>query len=123
MQINTISQAGRQQLQDDVLALIRSRATARAGVAKAPVADVRPAEAAEPATAVQTERAVQAINESLKVLSTSLRFEVDGPTGRTVVKVIDGDSGEVLRQIPSEAAIQIARSLDKLTGRLVNQAI
>jgi len=123
MQINTISQAGRQQLQDEVLALIRSRATARAVSTRAPATEVKPPETPEPASAVQTERAVQAINESLKVLSTSLRFEVDGPSGRTLVKVIDGDSGEVLRQIPSEAAIQIARSLDKLTGRLVNQAI
>lgn len=126
MQTNSVDQAGRQQLRDEVLALIRSRAAARTPAGRpadeGPAA-TKPVEALAPAAPVQTERAVQAINESLKVLSTSLRFEIDDRSGRTLVKVVDGDSGEVLRQIPSEAALQIARSLDKLTGHLVNQAI
>lgn len=63
---------------------------------------------------------MQEINQALKVLSTSLHFEFDQESGRTIVKVVDRDSGELLRQLPSEATLQIARSLDKLVGQLVD---
>lgn len=122
MQINIAQPASRQQLQDEVLALIRSRASAAqpAGqLSRQPAAQ----EKAAPAEPAQTEQAVHAINGALKLLSTSLRFEVDEESGKTLVKVMDRDSGELLRQIPSEATLQIARSLDKMVGHLVNQAI
>jgi flagellar protein FlaG len=127
MQINSVQHASRQQLQDEVLALIRSRsarpdATRKAADERAEMD--RPAErAAAPVGEVQTEHAVREINEALKVLSTSLHFEIDERSGKTLVKVVDRDSGELLRQIPSEATLQIARSLDKLVGHLVNQSI
>lgn len=123
MQINTVEAVSRQQLQDEVLALIRSRSVAAQPGGKTPSQPAVQEKAAEPVGPVQTERAVQEINQALKTLSTSLHFEIDEPSGRTLVKVIDRDSGEVLRQIPSEATLQIARSLDKLVGHLVNQAI
>lgn len=126
MQINTVEHAARQQVRDEVLSLIRSRASVARGAMQAPAEQPAVATAAEAhvaAAPVQVENAVQAINETLKVLSTSLRFEVDEQSGRTLVKVIDGDSGELLRQIPSEAALQISRSLHPMTGHLIRQAI
>lgn len=124
MQINPVQQASRRQLQDEVLSIIRNQATAT-DVARdngrENITPDRPADAAA-ADAVgsrQTDSAVREINQALKTLSTSLRFEVDDESGHTLVKVIDQDSGEVLRQIPSEATIRIARSLDKMVGHLV----
>jgi flagellar protein FlaG len=122
MQIDSIKQVSRQKVQDEVLALIKSRAKPASPAQKA--ADGAIGEkAAGTAGPVRTEAAVHEINEALKILSTRLRFEVDQDSGRVMVKVIDRDSGDVLRQIPSEAALQIARSLDKLVGHLLNQAI
>lgn len=126
MQINSVQHASRQQLQDEVLTLIRSRSTASATAQKAAAAKLAAGNsdtAAAPVGSTQTQEAVKAINEVMQVLSTSLQFKVDHDSGRTVVKVVDTDSGEVLRQIPSETTLQIARSLDKLTGHLVNQSV
>ena len=127
MQINSVPQASRQQLQDEILSIIRTQATG-SDVARqqgeANIARDNPAEAAARAVGPQQmEHAVGEINQALRTLATNLKFEVDDDSGRTLVKVIDQDSGEVLRQIPSEATIQIARSLDKMVGHLVDQSI
>jgi|SRR6185369_545472 len=123
MQINSVQHASREQLQDEVLALIRSRSTAFAQKTAQEKLAAGNTGSAAPVGPTQTEQAVKAINETMQVLSTSLLFKVDQESGRTVVKVVDTDTGEVLRQIPTEATLQIARSLDKLTGHLVNHSI
>ncbi len=49
---------------------------------------------------------------------TQLKFRVDTDAGRVVVQVLDTQSGEVLRQIPREEALQLARdSLDSPASR------
>ena len=123
MQINSVQQASRQQLQDEVLSIIRTQAAATDAARDKGHENItrdRPADAAAQAVGPQqTENAVNEVNQALKTLATNLKFEVDGDSGRTLVKVIDQDSGEVLRQIPSEATIRIARSLDKMVGLLL----
>jgi flagellar protein FlaG len=47
---------------------------------------------------------------------TQLKFRVDSDAGRVVVQVLDAQSGEVLRQIPRDEALTLARnSLDART--------
>ena len=46
---------------------------------------------------------------------TQLRFRVDTDVGRVVVQVLDIQSGEVVRQIPREEALKLAR--DALDSR------
>jgi flagellar protein FlaG len=50
-----------------------------------------------------------------------IQFSVDDQSGETVVKVIDRGTKEVIRQIPSEEALEIAKALDRLQGILVKQ--
>jgi flagellar protein FlaG len=65
--------------------------------------------------------AVAAINRKLEETSQNLRFSVDDGTGKLVVKVVDTATDQVIRQIPSEVAIAISRSLERLQGLLVRQ--
>lgn len=48
----------------------------------------------------------------------NLDFSIHEETGAFVVKVIDKDSGEVIRQLPSEEALRIAEQLDEMRGLL-----
>ena len=57
----------------------------------------------------------------IKQTANSLQFSIDEDIGVTVVKVIDTESKKVIRQIPSEEVIDIAKALDKLQGLLVKQ--
>lgn len=51
--------------------------------------------------------------------SSEINFSIDEDSGVRVVKVLDSKSNEVIRQIPSEEAIEIARALDKLQGLFI----
>jgi len=53
--------------------------------------------------------------------SIGVRFEVDADTDRLVVKVVDRASGELIRQIPSEEVLRIAKLLGKVPGVLMTQ--
>ncbi|MGE5491986.1 MAG: flagellar protein FlaG [Actinomycetota bacterium] len=74
----------------------------------------------QPPGRAQTEDAVRQIKEFVQPINDSIQFSLDDDTGFTVVKVIDLQTKEVLRQIPSEEAINIAKALDKLKGLLIH---
>lgn len=50
-----------------------------------------------------------------------IQFSVDNDSGKTVVKVVDSSTKEVIRQFPSEEAIDLAKALDRFQGLLVKQ--
>ncbi|WMW82225.1 flagellar protein FlaG [Undibacterium cyanobacteriorum] len=81
----------------------------------------RSGEAQKNYTTEQINEAVKAINKTIQSTSQNLEFSVDGGEGSVVVKVVDQQTKEVLRQIPSEEALEIAKSLDKLQGLLIKQ--
>lgn len=68
-----------------------------------------------------TEALVRKMNEALQGINTGLEFSVDDETGWTVVKVIDRETGDTLRQFPSEEALDIAHALGEAKGALVRQ--
>ena len=76
-------------------------------------------DAVQDATPVQTENALREVNASLKAIG--LEFEVDEDTDKMVVKVIDKETGEMIRQMPSEEVIRIAKVLGKMQGMLVSE--
>jgi uncharacterized FlaG/YvyC family protein len=55
--------------------------------------------------------AVSQINDYVQNLQRDLQFTVDEATGKDVVTVIDSESKEVIRQLPSEEALVLARRL------------
>lgn len=108
---------------------VRDAAALAASASSAPGAatatrEVAPSEAeagSAPASAKDLREAIDKIEKVVKPVAQDLKFSIDDETGKTVVKVIDTDTKEVIRQIPSEELMQIARALDKLQGLLVKQ--
>lgn len=72
--------------------------------------------AADDVTALTREAA-----QLLQVDNQNVQFSLDSGSGKVIVKVIDAATKQVLRQIPSEEMLEIAKSLDRLRGLLVNQ--
>ena len=62
-----------------------------------------------------------AIAQLLQVDNPSLQFSLDQTSGKMVVKVTDKQTGELLRQIPSEDMLKIAESLDQLRGLFIDE--
>lgn len=69
----------------------------------------------------QVEQAIKRINKTLENLGQGLEFSVDTDSHRTVVKVVEQKTKEVIRQIPTEEALQIAKALDQVSGLLIKQ--
>lgn len=69
--------------------------------------------------------AVKKMNDAMLGASQSLQFSIDEDSKDIVVKVIDQNTKEVVRQMPSKEALQIAKSIDKLQqqqqGLLIDQ--
>jgi flagellar protein FlaG len=65
--------------------------------------------------------AVKHINQSMPASSQTLEFSIDDDSKQTIVKIVDQSTKEVVRQIPSAEAVEIAKSLDKMLGRLISQ--
>lgn len=68
-----------------------------------------------------TQQAAAAMQEFIQPLNNTLKFGVDKDSGQTVVKVVDTSTNTVIKQIPSEEAVALAKALDKLKGLLVQQ--
>lgn len=47
-----------------------------------------------------------------------LNFSVHGDTGRLVVKVVDPESGEILKELPSEAVLKMATNIEKFQDNI-----
>ncbi|WP_422650477.1 Flagellar protein FlaG [Cupriavidus sp. H18C1] len=86
----------------------------------APISPTVHGEAGE--AAVDIRRAIGELTEVLRTTSIGLRFEIDEVTNRVVTKVIDKETGELIRQMPTEEVLRFARALDRLQGVFVRQA-
>ena len=76
-------------------------------------------EGGEESTKLSVEEAVKRISEFVAPIQSEISFSVDDISGILVVKIMDSQSNEVIRQVPSKEAIEIARALDKLQGLLI----
>lgn len=65
--------------------------------------------------------AAKEANEFISHVNDNLQFSVDDETGKTIIKVVDATTQEVIKQIPSEEMIAIAKAMDKLKGLLIQQ--
>lgn len=73
---------------------------------------------------------VEEMNQSDAIRSTSLQFVIEERGEPPVVQVVDRDSGEMIRQIPSELVVKLSKALDEMadknserTGILLDQQI
>ena len=69
----------------------------------------------------EVESALKTLNEFTAMVAQDVRFTMDEESGKTIVKVVDTATQEVLRQFPSAEALSIARSIDKMQGLLIRE--
>jgi flagellar protein FlaG len=85
-----------------------------------PVAAPNVETVAIPVSEAQVRDAVSQIQHFTYALAQNLQFAINEETGKMVIKIVDGQTKEVIRQIPSEEAVSIARTLDRIQGLLFN---
>ena len=98
--------------------------TARINELGATQSGARPDPAGNEAGVPDRETLLQAVDEVQKAIAPvaqNLLFSIDDDTGRTIVKIVDSQTDEVIRQMPSEEVLAISKAIDKLQGLLIKQ--
>ena len=77
---------------------------------------------AEPPPPPDTADTVRKLNELMAQRQRNLSFHVDEASGRTVITVLDATTAKVVRQIPAEEVLVLARALEE-AGALLDARV
>lgn len=69
---------------------------------------------------VQPEELLNQINALTEEGVYSVRFERDDTANELVVKIVDNETDEIIRQIPAEELLNLTKHLQELSGNIVN---
>ncbi len=85
------------------------------------VASPRAATADAKVSKAELEDAVKKLNDLVAPALQTVQFSLDEQSNRMVVRVVDVESKEVLRQIPDKEVLAMSRTLDKLQSLMIRQ--
>ncbi len=120
MNINQLNGTGVLPLPSSTTSAAQKASVPDTDITPSPVSAIRPKLENKPESDEQIRQAVQDIQGAVDNLAHNLRFSIDEDTGKTIIKVVDAHTDEIIRQFPTEEAIEIARTLDKVQGLLFN---
>jgi flagellar protein FlaG len=85
---------------------------------------VLPTEKTSVANASQQEldRSFEQIQVMMDLRNRSVEFITDETSGTRVVKVVDANSGDVIRQMPAEELLSFMRNLTRMVGTFIDQS-
>ncbi|RTR32585.1 flagellar protein FlaG [Shewanella atlantica] len=69
------------------------------------------------------QEAVAELSDTMSLMKKGLAFKVDDTSGISVVNVMDMDSGEMIRQIPTVEALELAQKMFEISGMLVETEV
>lgn len=69
------------------------------------------------------QEAIDRLNQQLKANGRDLSFQMDEEIDRTIITVRNIETGEVVRQIPSEEIVRMAHSIEEGKGLLFNESL
>lgn len=73
-------------------------------------------------SSVQLQEAIDKLNQAMLRSNTNLEFSIDKDTKQTLIKVVDSNTGETIKQIPSKEVIAISQAIDQFQqGLLLKQ--
>lgn len=77
----------------------------------------------EPLTAQQLEKVAQQLQDFVGEMNHGLEFSVDKDSGRDVIKVIDKNSGDLVKQFPSEEVLTLVAKLSEMVGGFIDAKV
>ena len=70
---------------------------------------------------IDTEEAIERIVNVAKFFNRKIRFEVEKDLDIMIVKVIDSETEEVIRQIPPKELVELSKNAKDIKGLLINK--
>src|SRR5690625_1938390 len=89
---------------------------------KKPVSEAtRPIDTMGENVEARIQEAIQTLNESTLLGGRRLQFDIHEDTGRTMVRVVDRETDEVIREIPPEDVLDVVARINEMLGLLVDE--
>jgi flagellar protein FlaG len=88
-----------------------------AAVAELPPAQVLPQQSLQ----LTMQAVVEQVQAYLRSVDREVEFSIDSGSGQSVVRVRDGATGEVIRQLPTEEALRMLQRLYASSGTLLDR--
>jgi flagellar protein FlaG len=114
-----ISSATRGSFSSQDSRISQTQRAAAASSSQSQSASEEPADKAAEVSSEELMQAVEEMNEYFQNVQRNIHFSVDDDTGTTVVKVIESDTEEVIRQIPSEEILALSKYIEESAGRII----
>ena len=70
----------------------------------------------------ELDQSIEQIQVMMDLRQRSVQFTTDNESGRNVVKVVDGNSGDVIRQMPAEELLSFMRNLTRMMGTFIDKS-
>jgi len=72
-------------------------------------------------TEKMAEKIAETMNKAISELSIRITFSVDKASGRRIIKVVNSETKEVIRQIPPDEMLKLVAQVHKMMGLLLNE--
>jgi flagellar protein FlaG len=82
-----------------------------------------PSEEQEEITRADLENAVEALHKVSMIFDRKLEFMIHEDTNRVIVKVINNETGEVIREIPPEKIVELVAKMNTYLGLLIDETV
>lgn len=119
MAISSVSDTGPPVSQPASQPAVQARSTGGSSAVRTP------SQATSAPSIEQVQQAIKTVQEMVQSQASNLHFSLDKETGKAVVTVVDSNTNEVIRQIPSKEMIAIAHAIDQMQskgqGLMLNQ--
>jgi flagellar protein FlaG len=70
----------------------------------------------------ELDKSIEQIQVMMDLRQRSVQFTTDNESGTNVVKVVDGESGDVIRQMPAEELLSFMRNLTRMMGTFIDKS-
>ena len=74
-------------------------------------------------TVQEVAETVEALNSVMQQMQRGISFQVDDQSGRSVIQVIDRDSGDVIKQMPSEDLLKLINHMQEMQNILFDEIV
>ena len=70
----------------------------------------------------ELDQSIEQIQVMMDLRNRSVEFTTDESSGARVVKVVDSNSGDVIRQMPAEELLSFMRNLTRMLGTFIDKS-
>jgi len=99
--------------------VVLAPAVSRSGGPNVPTAPAVEAAAAPAPSTQELQNAIQKVQAAMQPATGNIQFSLDQSTGKAIVKVVDAETGDLIRQIPSQEMLAIASAIDEVHSLLL----